>query len=100
MEDRTDRTAPVIPPPAARLSRKTKIGFGIGDLGGNLFFTVMGSYTLYYLTDNVGLTAALAGLAILIGKIWDAINDPLMGYFIKEFEVTLIAMDKDGKRLA
>jgi GPH family glycoside/pentoside/hexuronide:cation symporter len=80
MEDRNDLPVTVLPSPPARLSRKTKIGFGIGDLGGNLFFTVMGSYTLYYLTDNVGLTAALAGFAILIGKIWDAINDPLMGY--------------------
>ncbi len=62
------------------LSLRTKIGFGIGDLGGNLFFTAMGGYTLYYLTDNVGLSAALAGAAILVGKVWDAVNDPLMGY--------------------
>ena len=28
------------------------------------------------------------------------LNDPLMGYFVKEFDVQLIGMDKEGKRLA
>ncbi len=66
--------------PASKLPLKVKLGFGIGDLGGNLFFTAMGFYTLIYLTDTVGLSAALAGIAILIAKSWDAINDPLMGF--------------------
>lgn len=61
------------------LSRKVKIGFGVCDLGGNLFFTVMGFYLLYYLTDTVGLPAHLAGTALMIGKIWDAITDPVVG---------------------
>ncbi len=61
------------------LSREVKIGFGICDLGGNLFFTVMGFYLLYYLTDTVGLPAHLAGIALMIGKIWDAVTDPIVG---------------------
>jgi glycoside/pentoside/hexuronide:cation symporter, GPH family len=63
-----------------RLSLKTKIGYGICDLGGNLFFTVMGFYLLYFMTDVVGLAAGLAGTALMIGKIWDAITDPAVGY--------------------
>ena len=63
-----------------RLSRRVKLGFGIGDLGGNLFFTAMGFWTLYYLTDIVGINAALAGIAILVGKFWDAITDPMVGF--------------------
>lgn len=63
-----------------RLSLGTKAGFGIGDLGGNLFFTAMGFWALNYLTDTVALPAAAAGLAIMIGKIWDAVTDPMMGY--------------------
>lgn len=59
---------------------RTKLGFGIGDLGGNLFFTIMGFYLLYYLTDVVGLLPALAGTALMIGKVWDAITDPITGY--------------------
>ena len=64
----------------ARLPLRVKIGFGIGDLGGNLFFTAMGFYSLIYLTDTVGIAAALAGAAILAGKFWDAITDPMMGF--------------------
>lgn len=62
------------------LSQKTRIGFGIGDLGGNLFFTIIGFYLLYYLTDVVQLPAALAGTVLMIGKIWDAVTDPVTGY--------------------
>jgi hypothetical protein len=58
---------------AERLTFGVKLGFGIGDLGGNLFFTAMGFYALVYLTDTVHLAAGLAGAAILVGKIWDAL---------------------------
>lgn len=63
-----------------KLKLISKIGFGIGDLGGNLFVTVIGFYLLYYLTDIVRIPSALAGTALMIGKIWDAITDPLVGY--------------------
>lgn len=63
-----------------KLSLGQKLGFGICDLGGNLFFTALGFWSLYYLTDVVGLTSALAGIAIMVGKIWDAVTDPVMGY--------------------
>ncbi len=62
------------------LSLKTKLGFGICDLGGNLFFTIMGFYLLNYMTDVARLGAGLAGTAMLIGKVCDAITDPTVGY--------------------
>jgi GPH family glycoside/pentoside/hexuronide:cation symporter len=65
---------------AEKLSVKQKMGFGVFDLGGNMFFTVMGFWCLNYLTDTVGLAAALAGTAVMIGKLWDAVTDPLMGF--------------------
>jgi GPH family glycoside/pentoside/hexuronide:cation symporter len=63
-----------------KLSVKQKLGFGIFDLGGNMLFTVMGFWCLNYLTDTVGLAAALAGTAVMVGKFWDAVTDPVMGY--------------------
>lgn len=63
-----------------QLSRGKKVGYGIGDLGGNLFFTMMGFYLLFYFTDVVGIAAGLGGTAIMIGKIWDAVTDPAVGY--------------------
>lgn len=63
-----------------KLSLSTKIRFGICDIGGNALFTIMAFWIMYYLTDTVGLLPALAGTAVAIGKIWDAVTDPLMGY--------------------
>jgi GPH family glycoside/pentoside/hexuronide:cation symporter len=63
-----------------KLSAGVKLGYGVCDLGGNLYFTIMAFWLMNYLTDTVGLAAGLAGAAILIGKIWDAVTDPLMGY--------------------
>lgn len=62
-----------------KLPVSTKLGFGVGDLGGNLFFTVLSFWALNYLTDSVGLSAALAGTALMAGKLWDAFVDPFVG---------------------
>ncbi len=62
------------------LSKRVKFGFGVGDLGGNLFFTIIGFYLLYFLIDIVGLSPMLAGTVLMIGKLWDAISDPIVGH--------------------
>ena len=64
----------------ARLPVRKKIGFGIADIGGNLFFTAMGFWTLTYLTDTVYLAPALAGIAVMVAKLWDAVTDPIVGF--------------------
>jgi GPH family glycoside/pentoside/hexuronide:cation symporter len=63
-----------------KLSVGTKIGYGICDLGGNLFFTATAFVLLNYLTDTVGLAAGLAGTALMVGRLWDAFYDPIIGY--------------------
>jgi len=64
----------------SKLSLGTKLGFGVGDLGGNLFFTALGFYALKYLTDTVGVAAALAGILLMVGKVVDAFWDPVLGF--------------------
>jgi GPH family glycoside/pentoside/hexuronide:cation symporter len=63
-----------------KLSRKTKIIYGAGDLGFSLTSTIIGAYFLFFLTDVVGLRPAIAGIAILVGRTWDYVNDPLIGH--------------------
>jgi GPH family glycoside/pentoside/hexuronide:cation symporter len=63
-----------------RLTVKQKLGFGIFDLGGNMLFTLMSFWALKYLTDTVGIAAAWAGAAVMIGTAWDAVTDPLIGF--------------------
>jgi GPH family glycoside/pentoside/hexuronide:cation symporter len=65
---------------AEKLTVKQKLGFGIFDLGGNMFFTLMSFWALKYLTDTVGIAAAWAGIAVMVGKVWDAVTDPMMGF--------------------
>lgn len=56
-----------------------KLFFGMGDISGTFSNTIIGFFYLYFLTDTVGLRPAYAGAAILIGKLWDAVTDPMMG---------------------
>ena len=63
-----------------KLTVKQKLGFGIFDLGGNMLFTLMSFWALKYLTDTVGIAAVWAGTAVMIGKAWDAVTDPMMGF--------------------
>jgi GPH family glycoside/pentoside/hexuronide:cation symporter len=62
-----------------RLSLGTKLGFGVCDVGGNLFVTVLGFYLLNFITDNLLLGAGLAGTALLVGKIWAGAIAPFIG---------------------
>jgi GPH family glycoside/pentoside/hexuronide:cation symporter len=63
-----------------RLSRRTKLLYGAGDLGFSLTFTIIGAYFAIFLTDVVGIAPGLAAAAIFIGRSWDYINDPLIGH--------------------
>jgi GPH family glycoside/pentoside/hexuronide:cation symporter len=63
-----------------KISRKTKLGFGAGEFSSSIFFTITSFWLLNFLTDEVRLSAALAGTALLVGKIWDAAIDPFIGY--------------------
>jgi glycoside/pentoside/hexuronide:cation symporter, GPH family len=62
-----------------KLGLGIKLGFGVCDVGGNLFVTVLGFYLLNFITDSLLLGAGLAGTALLIGKIWDGAIDPAIG---------------------
>ena len=65
---------------AAALSFRERFGYGIGDFAFNLFFTTAGLYLLFYYTDVLGLSPAVAGWVFAGALIWDAVFDPLMGY--------------------
>ena len=58
-----------------------KVGYGAGEFSSSIFFTITSFWLMNFLTDEVGLSAALAGTALLVGKIWDAVIDPFIGYF-------------------
>ena len=72
-----------------KLGLKSYIGYGVADLGNNIAFAAVGSYLTVFYSDVLGakfdeataatwLTAVTA--IMIIARIWDAINDPIMGW--------------------
>lgn len=74
-----------IPPrPTAQSPEKltfwTKLAFGAGDMGSGVTSNLIAFSFLIFLTNAAGLSPLAAGTVLLIGKVWDAINDPFVGY--------------------
>jgi sugar (Glycoside-Pentoside-Hexuronide) transporter len=62
-----------------KLSYGTKFSYGLGDFASNISWGLVSSYLLYFYTDVFGLSAAVIGTLMLTARVWDAINDPIMG---------------------
>ncbi|MCU0643934.1 MAG: MFS transporter [bacterium] len=62
-----------------KLSIKEKVGYSLGDTASNLFFQTFIFFLLYFYTDVFGIPASAVATIFLVGRIWDAVNDPLMG---------------------
>lgn len=56
-----------------------KVGYSAGDAASNLFFQTFIVYLLFFYTDVFGISAAAAGTMFLVTRIFDAVNDPVMG---------------------
>jgi GPH family glycoside/pentoside/hexuronide:cation symporter len=78
MSESTTQTQNALPP-KEQVPLLTKIIYGTGDWGMASFNTIRQIFYAIFLTDVVGLDAGLASFAALIGIIWDAINDPIIG---------------------
>lgn len=62
-----------------KLNLKTKLAYGAGDLGPAVTTGVATFYLLVFFTNVAGIPVGLASSILAIGKIWDAINDPIVG---------------------
>ena len=62
-----------------KLNFWTKVSYGSGDLSAAITTNILSVFLLFFFTNVAGLDAASAGLILLIGKVWDAVNDPIVG---------------------
>ncbi len=62
-----------------KLSLAKKIGYGLGEAGSTLSFTLIGSYLSTFYSEIVGFTPGIISMIMLIARIWQAICDPLFG---------------------
>lgn len=65
-----------------RLSFWRASGYGTGDIASSLAVTTNALFLLKFATDALGLDGTWAGIALLMGKLIDAVTDPLMGEWV------------------
>lgn len=63
----------------------TKLGYGIGQMGDSIGYNVFYSFYLFFLTDIVGLSPAIAGTVSILAVLWDAVTDPIIGFISDNF---------------
>lgn len=65
-----------------KLSNSKKLAFGVGALGKDLCYAIISYFLMIYFTDTVGLTPFFVGNLFLVARVWDAFNDPMMGFIV------------------
>ncbi|WP_045858826.1 MFS transporter [Teredinibacter purpureus] len=63
----------------AKVGIKEKIGYGMGDAAFNFVWMTFIYFGTYFYTDVFGISALTVGSLFLITRLWDTINDPIMG---------------------
>ena len=66
---------------------KDQWGYMFGEIGNNFMYVFMDSYFLTYCTYVLGISAYFMGTLFLLARIWDAINDPIIGSFSDRWNI-------------
>ncbi|GAA1394736.1 MFS transporter [Luteococcus peritonei] len=67
--------------PAAPTAQKTyltwgnKIGYGSGDVAGNVVYAFLSAFLMIYLTDQMGLNAGVIGTLMMIAQLFNGVTD-------------------------
>ncbi len=59
-----------------------KVGYGSGDIAGNVVYAFLSSFVMIYLTDTAGLNAGVVGTLMLLSKLFDGVSDIFFGSMI------------------
>ncbi len=63
----------------AKLTFQEKVGYSLGDFASVLFWQTISLHLIFFYTDVFGIGASAAGTMIFLTRMWDGINDPMMG---------------------
>ena len=64
------------------LNWKNKIGYGAGDIAGNVIYAFLSTFMMFYLTDTVGMNMGVVGVLMALSKLLDAITDLFFGILL------------------
>ncbi len=67
---------------AQKVPAKIKWGYSFGGIGKDMCYALVSNYLMYYCTENLGISALFMGVLFFFARLWDAINDPIMGTFV------------------
>lgn len=59
-----------------------KMGYGSGDIAGNVVYAFLTSFVMVYLTDTIGLASGIVGTLIALSKLFDGFTDIFFGSMI------------------
>lgn len=65
-----------------KLTGKEKVSYGLGAIGKDMVYMLSASYVLYYYQDILGVSAIAMGVILMIARVFDAFNDPIMGIIV------------------
>ena len=66
-----------------------KVGYGSGDIAGNVVYAFLSSFVMIYLTNTVGLSAGIVGTLIAVSKLFDGFTDIFFGSMIDKTHTKL-----------
>lgn len=59
-----------------------KVGYGSGDVAGNVVYAFLSTFVMLYLTNTVGLNPGIVGTLIAVSKLFDGVTDIFFGSMI------------------
>ena len=59
-----------------------KVGYGSGDIAGNVVYALLSSFVMIFLTNTVGLSSGIVGTLIAVSKLFDGVTDIFFGAMI------------------
>lgn len=65
-----------------KLTGAAKASYGLGAVGKDMVYMLSASYVLYYFQDILGVSAAAMGVILMVARVFDAFNDPIMGAIV------------------
>ena len=65
-----------------KLTGRAKFSYALGAVGKDMVYMLSASYILYYFQDVMGVSAIAMGTILLIARVFDAFNDPIMGVVV------------------
>jgi len=65
-----------------KLPLREKLAFGFAGLGQNIIYNFVATFLMIFYTDHLGLLPVTVGVLMLVSKVWDAVNDPIMGSIV------------------